>query len=62
MRDIAFYLITVNSCMNPFFYAFKNKHYKYALRELWWRSRAKLTQGKFTTPKGNIRQRTYEIE
>lgn len=25
MRDIAFYLITVNSCMNPFVYAFKNK-------------------------------------
>ena len=25
MRDIGFYLITVNSCMNPFVYAFKNK-------------------------------------
>ena len=62
MRDIAFYLITVNSCMNPFVYAFKNKHYKYALRELWWRSRAKLTQDKFTAAKGNIRQCTHGIE
>ena len=62
MRDIAFYLITVNSCMNPFVYAFKNKHYKYALRELWWRSRVKLTQDRFTTAKGNIRQRTHGIE
>ena len=62
MRDIAFYLITVNSCMNPFVYAFKNKHYKYAFRELWWRSRAKLTQDRFITAKGNIRQRTHGIE
>ena len=62
MRDIAFYLITVNSCMNPFVYAFKNKHYKYALRKIWRRTRAKLTQNEFTTAKGNIRQRTHEIE
>ena len=62
MRDLAFYLITVNSCMNPFVYAFKNKHYKYALRELWWRGRVKLTQDKFTTAKGNIRQCTHETE
>ena len=62
MRDIAFYLITVNSCMNPFVYAFKNKHYKYALRKIWRRTRAKLTQNEFTTAKGNIRQRTHGIE
>ena len=62
MRDIAFYLITVNSCMNPFVYAFKNKHYKYALRKIWRRTRAKLTQNEFTTAKGNIRQRTHGTE
>ena len=62
MRDIAFYLITVNSCMNPFVYAFKNKHYKYALRELWRRSRANLTQDKFTMEKDNLRQRTHGTE
>ena len=34
MRDIAFYLITLNSCVNPFVYAFTSKHYRNALREL----------------------------
>ena len=42
-RDIAFYLITINSCMNPFVYAFKNKHYKQATYEIWTRSRIKLS-------------------
>ena len=42
-RDIAFYLITINSCMNPFVYAFKNKHYKQAAYEIWTRSRIKLS-------------------
>ena len=49
MRDIGFYLITVNSCMNPFVYAFKNKHYRYAVRELWKRSTTKLTPLKHAT-------------
>ena len=48
MRDIAFYLVTVNSCMNPFVYAFKNKHYRYAVRELWKRSTAKLKRNNET--------------
>lgn len=34
MRDIAFYLITLNSCVNPSVYAFTSKHYRDALREL----------------------------
>lgn len=34
MRDIAFYLITLNSCVNPFVYAFTSKHYRDAVREL----------------------------
>ena len=62
MRDISFYLITVNSCMNPFVFAFKSKHYKFALRELWERIRAILTQNKPTTAKGNVRERTHGIE
>ena len=49
MRDIGFYLITVNSCMNPFVYAFKTKHYRYAVKELWKRSTTKLTPLKQTT-------------
>ena len=48
MRDIAFYLITVNSCMNPFVYAFKTKHYRYAVRELWKRSTIKLKRNNET--------------
>lgn len=34
IRDIAFYLITLNSCVNPFVYGFTSKHYRHALREL----------------------------
>ena len=41
MRDIAFYLITLNSCMNPFVYAFTSKHYRHALRKLLNRSRSR---------------------
>ena len=43
MRNIGFYLITVNSCMNPFVYAFKNK------QRTMKRSTAKLTPLKHTT-------------
>ena len=39
MRDTTFYLLTVNSCMNPFVYALKNKHYRHALTQLWKNSR-----------------------
>ena len=39
MRDISFYLVSVNSCINPFVHAFKNKHYKDAFLELWKRLR-----------------------
>ena len=42
MRDISFYLITVNSCMNPFIYAFKNKDYRHALTEIWKRIRRQI--------------------
>ena len=42
MRDISFYLITVNSCMNPFVYAFKNKDYRHALTEIWKRIRRQI--------------------
>ena len=41
MRDVGFYLITINSCMNPFVYAFNHKHYKNAACEIWTRSRRK---------------------
>ena len=43
MRDIGFYLITINSYMNPFVYAFKNKHYRHAACEIWTRRRRKLS-------------------
>lgn len=39
MRDTGFYLITVNSCMNPFVHGFKNKHYREALAAIWKRIR-----------------------
>ena len=39
MRDVMFYLLTVNSCINPFAYAFKNKDYRDALIALWTRFR-----------------------
>ena len=42
MRDISFYLIIVNSCMNPFVYAFKNKDYRHALTEIWKRIRRQI--------------------
>ena len=35
MRDTTFYLLTRNSCMNPFVYALRNKHYRQAFIELW---------------------------
>ena len=28
MRDISFYLVSVNSCINPFVHAFKSEHFK----------------------------------
>ena len=43
MRDTSFYLLTVNSCMNPFVYAFKNKHYRHTVVELCKRSRRKVS-------------------
>ena len=43
MRDTSFYLLTINSCMNPFVYAFKNKHYRHAVVELCKRSRRKMS-------------------
>ena len=42
MRDVSFYLLTVNSCMNPFVYVFKNKDYRDALITLWTRIRKNL--------------------
>ena len=42
MRDVSFYLLTVNSCMNPFVYTFKNKDYRDALIALWTRCRKKM--------------------
>ena len=35
LRDTGFYLITVNSCVNPFVYGFKNKHYRDTLTAIW---------------------------
>lgn len=32
-RDMAFYKITVNNCIQPFLYDFKNKHYRHAIAE-----------------------------
>ena len=43
MRDTTFYLLTVNSCMNPFVYALKNKHYRHALTQLWKNSRESMS-------------------
>ena len=55
MRDVTFYLLTVNSCMNPFVYAFKNKHYRHAIMALLWtHSRKKIsTQTSLTTSRKN---------
>ena len=54
MKDINVYLLTVNSCMNPFVHAFKNKHYRLTLVELWTCIRKKLsTLWHFTTLKKN---------
>ena len=39
MRDVSYYLITINSCINPFVYAFNHKHYKNAACEILIRSR-----------------------
>ena len=41
LRDVSFYLITINSCMNPFICVFKNKHFKNAAYEIWMRNRSK---------------------
>ena len=43
MRDTTFYLLTVNSCMNPFVYALKNKHYRHALTQVWKNSRGSMS-------------------
>ena len=48
--------------MNPFVFAFINKHYRFALRKLWERSRANLTKNNLTTVKGKVRERTHGIE
>ena len=34
MRDVSYYLITINSCINPFVYVFNHKHYKNAACEI----------------------------
>ena len=39
MRDVSYYLITINSSINPFVYAFNHKHYKNAACEILTRSR-----------------------
>ena len=63
MRDVSFYLLTINSCMNPFVYAFNDKDYRDALIALWTRRRKKMyTQtaiqntdyGSFTTSQEKI--------
>ena len=41
MRDVSYYLITINSCMNPFVYAFNHKHYKNAACKILTSSRRK---------------------
>ena len=54
MKDINVYLLTVNSCMNPYVHALKNKHYRLALVELWTRIRKNLsTLWRFTTSRNN---------
>ena len=54
MKDINVYLLTVNSCMNPFAHAFKNKHYRLALAELWAHIKKKLSMlWYFTTSRNN---------
>ena len=55
MRDVSFYFLTVNSCMNPFVYAFRNKHYRHALMALCTRSRETGTEkGVRTTQYGSL--------
>ena len=54
MKDINVYLLTVNSCMNPYVHALKNKHYRLALLELWTRIRKNLSMlWRFTTSRNN---------
>ena len=54
MKDINVYLLTVNSCMDPFAHAFKNKHYRLALAKLWAHIRKKLSMlWYFTTSRNN---------
>ena len=56
MRDVSFYFLTVNSCMNPFVYAFRNKHYRHALMALCTRSRETCAEtGVRTTQYGSKR-------
>ena len=55
MRDVSFYFLTVNSCMNPFVYAFRNKHYRHALMALCTRSRETCAEtGVRTTQYGSL--------
>ena len=54
MRDTTFYLLTVNSCMNPFVYALKNKHYRHALTQVWKNSRGSMSSlTRFLSLRGN---------
>ena len=60
MRDVSFYLLTVNSCMNPFVYAFQNKHYRHAIMAVWTRSRKKIyAQTSLTTSRKNTTRTRY---
>ena len=61
LRDFNIHLLLLNSCMNPFVHASKNKHYRRTFGELWTRCRKKLSMlWSLITSRNNVTSPTEE--